>query len=138
MEREGYICLGAGCFGIPPVALFSSRCRLPAVCGWLCATLGARCSVLAVGFVWVLAAFFGGYGWQVLRRAYRLRYCLRCWLVPGGDSLPARTYAANAGRGSGSLCSGGAYVFADLGYCVGECAASLPVVNDCAALVCEA
>jgi hypothetical protein len=107
-------------------------------CGWLCATLDARRSTLVVGSVAVLAAFFGGYGWQVLWRAYRLRYRLRCWLDPGGDSPPAHTYGANAGRGSGSLRSGGAYVVADLGYCVGECAASLPVVNDCAALVCEA
>ena len=31
MDREGYICLGALGLGIPPVALFSLRCRLPAV-----------------------------------------------------------------------------------------------------------
>ena len=103
-------------------------------CGWLRARLGALRSTLVVGSVAVLAAFFGGYGWQVLWRAYRLR----CWLDPGGDSPPAHTYGANAGRGSGSLCSGGADIVAELGYCVGECAARLPVVNDCAALVCEA
>jgi hypothetical protein len=61
--------------------------------GWLCARLGARCSTLVVGSVAVLAAFFGGYGWQVLWRAY----CLRCWLDPGGDSPPAHSVNALAG-----------------------------------------